>query len=116
MIYCPSCKIDVRPETTIGANMRTESVCPACDHTLDAPQVPAATPRMTPAKTKPVLAQSEPQYVMHANLPKMVRERKKHLKAEIRRMQRELAALDRLGVKREPRRATVTPLRRGGTS
>jgi len=117
--YCATCKSDVNPVASIGSNMQPERVCPGCAGALPiaadlgSPAVavvsmPArTTAQQLPARTRePAQKQLPP-----ADLVRHVRERKQFLRAEIRRMQRELAGLERMGAKASRPKAPLIKLR-----
>lgn len=108
MQFCHTCKTDVSPIAAMGANMRPERVCPGCAGVLPEPvrAAPVAAPQaVAPAMAPPVSRPAAP-----VSLAKQVQARRRELRAEIRRLQRELAQLDRLFVRRA-KPATVTRIR-----
>ncbi len=111
MNHCRACKRDVIPSVSLDAQRGAVRVCPECAAPLeDEPSAPSPVVRVD----MPVIARSSARPQTTTDLPTMIRDRKRELRARIKRDQRELAQLERL-TRPSPRRAPVSPIRKVAT-
>jgi hypothetical protein len=121
-MFCPFCnaesreRIQMRPDGT-GRAVPTRlcgagHVLPTEASVVDVP--PAAKEAVITAVGH-AMARSPESKPFTADLPSIIRARKKELRANIKRDQRELAQLERLTTSRARKSATVTSLKRSGT-
>jgi hypothetical protein len=119
MANCTNCKKDVVPSITIDGRAGAVHVCPSCGQQLEVSAV-AAMPVASVSDTKirvPLASPSQGGRVAAlalTNLPAAIRARKKELRANIKRDQRELAQLESL-TKPSKRTATVTAIKRSAS-
>ena len=108
MAFCAVCN-DERPEQfAMRPDMR---MARTCDRGHALPEEAVAIVQAAPTDRQPARAASKPSAISLGELPRMVRARKKELRALIKQAERELAALERL-TKPARKSATVTPIKR----